>query len=393
MERRMLGVFSAISFTSEMRRGMLRVFLILYLYEERGASLEQAGIIFALIIMVNALSQIFWGWISDRIAKRKHFIILGEGIPGIAFLFLPKITDILALAAVLITAQILWSMAAPAWKALIAEHSRPGKRGGVMGKITTFGGMGSMLGIYIVGDLIVQRGYAYLFYFGAFCMFLTALIALLLEEPKGLQPSRQKLLSAEQVKTLYTKHRPFSMFTLLVLLVFFAAELIERFIPVYVKFLGGDIRHVSWLFILEDGVETALLTPMGWYTDKVGRVKMLQVSLAMRALAVLFFAASPTWRYLFPVMMIWSAGWSAYNVSWFAVLSSLTPRGRRGTYMGFHSMITSISSVGSVVGGSIADGLGLKVLFFSSFAFSTFVTFYFIKWLFKHDVTINESEN
>lgn len=394
MERRMLGVFSAISFLSEMYRGIFRVFFVLYLYNEIGASLKQAGIIFTLIIIVNALSQIVWGWISDRIAKRKHFIILGEGIPGLVFLFLPGITNIVTLAFVIIAVQTFWSMAAPAWKALIAEHSSPGERAGSMGKITMFGGIGSMIGIYIVGDVIPLYGYTFFFFFSAFCMFLASSTALFLREPDGLQPSHQKLLSTEQLRTLFTEHRPFSVFTLFILLSLFVVQLIDKFIPVYAEMLGGNIKQISYLYILEDGVITASMTPMGKLTDKMGRVKMLQISLLVRTSAILLFAVAPVWWYLLPVMVIENIGYSGYHVSWFAVLSSLTPRERRGTYMGFHnSIVYTLSSFAPSIGGVIADGSGFRVLFLSSFVFSIFVAIFFISWLHKHDETINESKN
>lgn len=263
-----------------------------------------------------------------------------------------------------------------------------------MGKITTFGGIGSMIGIYVVGDLIPHYGYAYFFYFGAFCMFLTSFVAVFIREPEGLQPSYQKLLSTEQMKTLYKEHRSFSVFTILILLSLFAADLISKFIPLYAKFLGGDIRQIRYLFILEDGVGTASMIPMGKLTDKRGRVKMLQVSLLIRAFAILLFVAAPVWWYLFPVMVVDSIGWSGYHVSWFAVLSSLTPRERRGTYMGFHnSVVLSLSSLAPSVGGIVADEVGLKLLFFSSFVLSSFVALFFIRWLHKHREEINQSEN
>ncbi len=401
MERRMLGVFAIISFITEMRMGVFRVFFILYLYEKMGTHYTQTekiftiiGIIFTLITAVNALSQIFWGWVSDRIAKRKHFIVLGEGIPGVVFLLFPRITNIIVLAVILIMIQVFWSMATPAWKALIAELSKPGERGELMGKITTFGGIGSIVGLYIMGDLIPQYGYNYFFYFSSLCMFAASLVAVLIREPEGLVPSRQKLLSVEQVKTLYMGHRSFSLFTVLILLSLFAAELISRFMPLYVRVLGGDVREISYLFILEDGIETALMTPMGRLTDKVGRVRMLQISLLMRAFAVLFFYLSPVWWYLFPAMVIESIGWSGYHVSWFAVLSSLTPRERRGTYMGFHnSVVLSLSSIAPSVGGPIADGFGLKVLFLSSFVLSFLIAVCFINWLQRNQKEIDESEN
>ncbi|MGD2073243.1 MAG: MFS transporter [Candidatus Thorarchaeota archaeon] len=393
MERRLLGVFSAISFAVEMRRAVFYVFFILYLDEKLRSTYTQAGIIFSLMLGVNALSQIIWGWASDRTGKRKHFLIIGEAIPGVVFLFAPQITNISVLAMVLIAIQVLWSMAAPAWKALIAEHSQPGNRGSYMGKITTFGGIGSIVGVYIVGDLIPHYGYAYFFYFCSLCMFLSSSVALFLKEPQGLQPSTEKLMSMQQIKQLHTENRHFSLFTILILFSLFATELISKFLPLYAKTLGGSIQQISYIFILEDAVATILMTPIGKLTDRIGKVKMLQISLVIRTIAVLLFAAAPVWWVLFPIMVVESTGWSGYHISWFAVLSSLTPRTRRGTYMGFHNMITSLSFIASSVGGSLADTFGLKVLFFTSFGLTSVISLYFMSWLRKNKQKIDQSDN
>jgi DHA1 family multidrug resistance protein-like MFS transporter len=393
MERRMLGVFSAISFVVEMRKGVFGVFFSLYLKEEIGASFTQVGIIWTMIFVVSALFQTFWGWASDRMGQRKLFLIVGEGIPGVVFLVIPTITDIYMLSLVLILLQACWSMAAPVWKALIAEHSVPTERGTLIGKITTFGGVGTMIGYYIVGGLISQYGYAYLFYFCSLCMLVAALIALYVDEPEGLQPIRNNLLSAEQFKAFYTVHRHFSVFTLFIFLTSFAFAMIERFISIYVRELGGTIQEVSYVFILADGIITLSMIPMGKLSDKIGRVRMLQVSVAVRTVAVLIFAVSPVWWYLFLAVAVEGIGWSGYYVSSFAVLSSLTPRDMRGTYMGIHSMIYTISQGGSSVGGPIADHFDLRNLFYSSFALCVLVTFAFVSWLKSNRETIDESDN
>lgn len=389
----MLGVFSVFSFLVEARRAVFIPYFSLYLKEELAASYTQIGIILTLILGLNALFQIVWGWTSDRVAKRKHFLILGEGIPGLVFPFIPQITDIAVLAIVLPAVSILWSMAAPSWKALIAEHSNPGERGELMGKITTCGGVGAIIALPIVADLIDRVGYSYFFYFSALCMLLASLTSFFIKEPEGLKPSQQRLLSMEQLKIFCTDHRPFSLFTILILLTLFASRLIEGFISLYATGLGANVHQVGYLFMLRDGTETAFMIPMGRLTDRIGKVKMLKFALVISAFAILGFAAAKVWWYLLFAVVVESIGYSGYHVSSFAVLSSLTPREMRGTYMGFHSMMASFSFLASSVGGSIADGFGLKILFLVSFVFSILVALYFVTWLQKNHEIIDQSPN
>ena len=393
MERRVLSVFLAISFLTNMRLAVFGAFFSLYMKNDLGASLTQLGIILTLVTVVNALSQVVWGYMSDRLAKRKIFIVAGEGIPGAVFFVIPHTRSIVVLAIILITVQVFWSMSAPTFRALIAEYSTPSTRGEVMGKITTFGGIGYVIALSLNINFISNYGYVFLFYFCAFCMLLTSCAAVFARDPDGLKPSYQKLLSIEQVKTLYKEHRTFSIYTLLILAGMFVTQLFEGFISLYAEGLGASVEHISFIHIFRGGTETVLLTPMGKLTDKMGRVKMLQISLIISSAAILFFAMAPVWSWLLPAIMVESVGYSGYSVSSFAVLSSLTPKERRGTYMGFHSLASRFSSVGSSVGGSIGDKHGLKFVFYFSFILSLLAAAYFVKWLQGSREIINQSEN
>jgi DHA1 family multidrug resistance protein-like MFS transporter len=393
MKRRILGVFSGYSFLVEMRRGIINAFFSIYLAEEMGASLTQIGVMWTLIFVVNAFFQIVWGWVSDRVAKRKHFLILGEGSPGIAFFFIPAITDFYTLVIFMTLLQVLWSSSGPIWRALIAEHSVPGKRAGTMGKITTWGGIGSIIGIYIVSDLIEVYGYAYLFYFSGLCMLAAAGIAALATEPEGLKPSSRNLISVNQMKTLANEQRNFTMYTALILLFSFTLYLTENFVNVYLRQLGASVQQVGYIFMMRDGTATALMIPMGKLSDRIGRVKMLQISLGVSAVTLLGFGLAPLWWWIFPVVVMEGIGWSGYFVSSFAVLSSLTPREQRGTYMGFHNTILMLSNVAPSVGGPIGDRIGLKMLFFCSFGLCGAVAFYFAGWLRENYNAIHNSEN
>ncbi len=394
MERRMLSVFSAMSFAAEMRIGVFFPFFALYLKNEIKVPYGIIGRIIFFMIIINAIFQIVWGWASDRVGKRKHFLILGEGIPGVLFLFIYQIKDVLVLASVVIIVQIFWSMSAPAWKALIAEHSGPKERGSSMGMITAVGGVGSMLGVFVVGYLIYLYGYAFLFYVISSCLFFTSFVAAFIREPEGLQPVHQNPLSMEQIQALYKEHRPFSSFTILVLLNLFASSLISSFISLYADSLGGTVRQITSILIVKDGAATVFMTPMGMLTDRIGKVKMLEISLAVSAVAVLLYAVAPVWWVLIPVTIVEGVGWSGYHVSWFAVLSSLTPRQMRGMYMGFHySIVNGLSSFGSIVGGDVADNYGLKNSFFVSFVMCTLTAALFVHWLRKNREKIDQSDN
>jgi MFS family permease len=79
------------------RRGVFYPFLAVYAYQQLGANLVQVGLLSALPMLASSVTQPYWGRLSDRIRKRKLFIVLGETIAGIAYLLMMRLTGVWSL--------------------------------------------------------------------------------------------------------------------------------------------------------------------------------------------------------------------------------------------------------------------------------------------------------
>ena len=164
-----------------------------------------AGFILALFGLVSSAAQPFAGRLSDRVGRRKIFVLVGLlafGVTNFAFSFADSYLAMIAVrtgqglaAALTITASV----------ALVSELSTTGSRGGNMGvynsfRLLGFGagplGAGFLVegGPYDLGLLGAVSGYEAAFYVAAGAAFVSAaLVVLLVEDPPDIEPTERKL--------------------------------------------------------------------------------------------------------------------------------------------------------------------------------------------------------
>jgi MFS family permease len=368
----------------ENRRGMFWTFLPIYA-ANIGATNTQIGFILTLIIFVNSLGQVLWGRVSDMVGKRRPFVAFGEIFAGIVFLFLANVNEVMLLTLLLALLEAVWSMGNPTWDALISELSEENERGEVMGKLSTVGGVGRIVGVPLAGILIKFYGFSVLFYLSSLLMFLAAATVIWIPESHKphLIPGAFRLssLSLQNLKGEYAKNKNFSLFTALVTAREFSTGLFAMLVPLYITRLGANTFEVSVVVVIGAIATTLLMTPAGRLVDRVGKTRIMEYSLLCGSFSILLYSLASGWQFLIFVSIVEGVAWAAQWTSWFSLLSALSPVERRATFMGFHNMIVGFSwTFAPVFGGYLSDVVGLKYLFIISFALSMVPNLAFMQW-------------
>lgn len=119
--------------------------------------------LFATFPMVLNVSfqTLVWGVLSDKYQLRRTFVILGEilaGIGTIIVFFTHRIVDQLVLTGWIIIiglsiVEIFWSMPNNGWSALISDLIPYEERSVIQGRLSSMGGLGRIVGIWIGGLL------------------------------------------------------------------------------------------------------------------------------------------------------------------------------------------------------------------------------------------------
>ena len=140
------------------RRGLFYTYLSIYLRNFLNLSVTETTLYATLPMIMSVIFQNFvWGPLSDKFQKRRTFIISGEIIAGIGtilvWLIHHSFTDYYLAGYVIIIGlscvEIFWSMSNIGWSALISDLYPSLDRSKIMGRLTSIGGLGRMIGIFL----------------------------------------------------------------------------------------------------------------------------------------------------------------------------------------------------------------------------------------------------
>ncbi len=174
------------------RRAIFYTFLTLFMAEVLGANFIQIGLVITLPMLANAAMQAFvWGRVSDRIQRRRLFIVVGETFAGIGYLVIWTNITIWTIILGLTIVEAVWSMSNTGWSALFADITEPNERSTLMGRINAVGIIGRIFGATIIGVLydfpVPGAGFFWVFPIAAGIMF-SSVITLVATVPEVQHP-------------------------------------------------------------------------------------------------------------------------------------------------------------------------------------------------------------
>ena len=169
------------------RRGLFYTFLSIYMREFLGLSVTMTTLYASIPMLMSVIFQNFvWGPISDKLQRRRTLIICGEILAGLGTLIVWGIhfafTDFFIAGWVVIIGlsfvEMFWSMSNIGWSALLSDLYPSEKRSKIMGQLTSLGGLGRMIGIFI-GGFLYDSGLGFrngpLFIIASFVMFISTI--------------------------------------------------------------------------------------------------------------------------------------------------------------------------------------------------------------------------
>ena len=146
------------------RRGLFYTYLSIYMLEFLGLSVTATTLYATIPMVLSAFFQTFvWGKLSDKMQKRKTFIVTGELIAGTLIIIIYWIHDAVANTSLLYAGytliigmgvlEIFWSMSNIGWSALVSDLYPSSQRSKIIGGLTSIGGFGRILGVFLGGLL------------------------------------------------------------------------------------------------------------------------------------------------------------------------------------------------------------------------------------------------
>lgn len=338
----------------------------------------------SLFVSVNlaayVIFSLIWGSISDKIGKRKVFIVLGFlGNAILMFsLTLAPTMDILLLMRFIEGSFTIMAFSLLMTSVLdIVKHTHYGRSMGLLGAGMA---LGNALGAP-VGGRIGALDPVYPLYFGTAMLLVGALIALITLKERKLESKpaslKDALLLLKEEKKIFIPY---------------AFSFVERFtvgffvgvfpLMLAMKYNMGPAQIGMYMaaFLIPFAF---LQYPLGAISDKIGRTKPLIIGSILYGIAVSSVGYVEPQMLAFVMVIGGIVGALMYSPS-AALAGDFAHPSRRGTAMGGFNMFGSLGfAIGPFIGGLIADKYGFHVSFAAAGAAVLVIAIIFIPFLLK----------
>ncbi|MFZ0831211.1 MAG: MFS transporter [Thermoplasmata archaeon] len=356
VDRTLVGL-SLYSLLSSNRSGVFLVFFPVFMVEVDHAPIPLTLAFTSVAYVAGSLVQPLAGRWSDRVGRRRPFLIGAELGALPLYLSIPFQPGYLAAGFAFIAGTTILSMGGPALNAYVADVTRDKQRGGAYGLLNAASSGGGIAGFLIVGVLVLDLGFHFLFYFVALVQVGTLAILLIRvpDDRKVGTPTRRPLGEMKEVAYFSTTVSVRSL----------GAGAVGAFYGIYAGVLGANLFEVSLVAIA--GLATMALTalPIGRLVDDIGEIKGLLWGTGLSIVGIVAFLVATNWVQLLPAQGFRNLGFAFLSPAMLSWVARLAPAGRRAEYLGLFSLINStLWSLGPLAGSAaffLAGPVGLFV--------------------------------
>ncbi len=342
---RNLWISGWVSLLTDLSSHMIFPLLPFYLTRVLGAGPAIVGLIEGAAESVAAALKLYAGRWSDRMGRRKPFVIGGYALSALSkILFIPALTWMLILGARVIERIGKGIRSAPR-DALIAEEAQGQGVGAAFGLQRAMDGAGGMLGAIICWLLVSRMEYREIFLWSLIPAFLAVIVACGLRETG----SAASLLRppADAPRTPRPPLPPTVRAAVTACAIYALGHLSFAFLLLAGSAGGWPDERTLLAYVLYLAVYTVVSPIAGRASDRVGRRRMLVLGYAVfgvLALALPFAIGSPWLLLVFLGYGLAEAITDSVQRAWIA---DLAPRDQRAAAMGaYHAAIAIVALPG-----------------------------------------------
>lgn len=367
-----------------------------------GGNLATVGIVAAISSIASVPAFILWGTLSDRLERRRAFLLLGFLGTAVSFLAMALSPAIPSFYLANLLIGFLGAASAPVGVVLVMETSEKRRWPTKLAFLSRMTGVGWIAGLTVgavwlamapswVGGLSAMRG---LFVLGAALALLSALLAALwLQEPKahvrrhevhlvdlGLRIERIKFLPFRLLHFFDPRThlgrpsklpRPLRLYLMSVFFLFAGFTGFYGFFPILLQAVYGFSNpEIFAVYIASQVASASAYGRVGrWVSDRGDRSTQLLAVLGRSVLfpSLLLVALLPApGAVLLAIVLALHAGvglcWAVINVSGSSLVSRLAPSDGRAAALGAYNAAQGFGSIlGPILGGFLAEYLGYGV--------------------------------
>ncbi|MBI4919325.1 MFS transporter [archaeon] len=365
-----------VSLFTDLSSQMVFPLIPLFLTGVLNASASIVGIVEGAAETTASLLKVFSGYWSDKIERRKPFVLAGYSLSTITKPLFALATIWPLVLFIRVIERIGKGIRDAPRDAIVAESCDETIRGKAYGFHRAMDGLGSMLGAILAVILFPVLGYKNIFLFAFIPGIFAVLIILFVQE----KSDHVKVNSAPK---LNLKTLPFNLkFFIFVSSIFALGHFGYAFLLLRAKNMGLSDNVSILLYVLFYTIYTVCSIPSGMLSDKIGRKPVIMLGYLLFAITSLGLAFTSTINSLVIFFIVYGIFYAMIDGVQRAFVADLAPKNLKATALGvFHTFTGIVALPGGYIAGLLWDKISPETTFIygSSLAIISLSLFLFVK--------------
>jgi MFS family permease len=354
--------------SSEMIHALLPVYLVVVL----GTSALTVGVIEGIAEATAAITKVFSGALSDWLGKRKLLAAIGYGLAAVTKPVFPLAPSVGWLVAARFVDRVGKGIRGAPRDALVADLAPPAVRGAAFGLRQALDTVGAFVGPLLAIVLMWATADAFqtVFWFAVIPAFLAlALIAFGVRDPAPAPGTRRvhAPLSRAEMRRLGVRY----WWVVAIGTLFTLARFSEAFLILRAQRDGLSLTWLPVVLVVMNLAYAAAAYPAGALSDRIDRVRLLMVGLALLIAADLALAWLPGLAGALVGVVLWGLHMAFTQGLLATLVADTAPPELRGTAFGVFNLLTGIAMLAaSVIAGALWDLAGPTATFAAGAGFA-----------------------
>jgi MFS family permease len=345
---------------------MLIPVLPLFITGTLHASASSLGIIEGVAESTASLLRLSSGWLSDRVGRRKPFLVFGYAISTVAKAAFALASTWPAVLAMRFTDRVGKGLRNPPRDALIADSVTPDQRGKAYGLHRALDTTGAVIGPLVAFAMLNAwpGNYRRIFIASALPGALALLVLGLVVRSRRRAPTPSRPL-AQTVRSLGTPFRRFVMADA----VFQLGNSSMAFVLLRAKTGSTFEGFVPLVYVLYNAVYAGLALPLGAVSDRIGRRRLILAAYALYAVAygVLGWSGAPAAA--IAAMALLGVQSALIEGAHRSLIADFVSSENRGTAFGIYHTVVGLALLpASILAGGLWDRFGARATFLTDAA-------------------------